>query len=752
MPEMLHEAQVPVSASAYRNNWEHLSDEFKRLDLLIRIQILKQDQAPQPAGPLDQLKGLVISEEEIQGILNNNQDFNQNQTGPEINSLIKELDGLDTRIRRRRLAAVQQKTYLALPQLARIFNLSSFEEQCILICLAPEIDRKYEKLYAYLQDDITRKKPSVDLILSLLLKSTEEKLAARTVFDPQGPLLRFLLQCPDTISEETAPLISRFLKLDDRIVNFLLDINSIDRRLEKIVRLVTPGNSSEAGLIIPEELSQVRSVAKAASHRQMETGKRIIFYFHGPYGTGKKRWAELICSDFGLPVLLVNLQKVLSSPVSNPELLQLLGREAVLQQAALVIDNFQMLLENQDKYQAELDLLIEMIRTFVPVAFLISDRPWKPLGSVNGMIFVEQEFTIPPAIMRDKYWESFSKGYRLAPGIDLASVGVKFKFTPGQIRDSLANAEHLALQHSNQPGRIETDDLYTACHNQSNQKLGTLARKIKPKYRWDDIVLPRDQQQQLREICNQVKYRQIVYGEWGFDRKLSLGKGLTSLFCGVPGTGKTMAAEIIAGELQLELYKIDLSQVASKYIGETEKNLARIFSEAETSNAILFFDEADALFGKRSEVKDAHDRYANIEIGYLLQRMEEYEGIVILATNLNKNIDEAFLRRIQFIIEFPFPDSKEREEMWRKIFPAETPKAPDLDYSFLGERLKITGGNIKNIILNAAFYAAGDGAGIGMKHILRAARREYQKMGKSFFKSDFEPYSDLLEGESYALT
>ncbi|HEX3048939.1 MAG TPA: AAA family ATPase [Bacillota bacterium] len=743
MPEMLLNQEAHTPVSAYHNNWEHLNDEFKRLDLLIRIQIIKQDQIPQPAGPLDQLKGIVISEDEIQGILNQNNDLDL--MDPEIHSLISELRELEQQIQKRRWAALQSKTYLALPQLAKIFNLSFFEEQCILICLAPEIDRKYEKLYAYLQDDITRKKPSVDLIFSLLLKSTEEKIAARIVFEPQRPLLKFIFQSLDNVTEEATPLILRFLKLDDRIVNFLLEINSIDRRLERIVQFVAPSNYSGSELIIPEELTQVRSVAQAASQMQIETGKRIIFYFHGPYGAGKKQWAELIGRDFGLPMLLTDLQKILNSSASHHELLQLLGRESVLQQAALVIDNFQLFLENEDKNKSELESLLDTIRTFVPLVFLISDRPWKPLGLVNGLIFVEQEFKIPPASLRRNFWETFSKRYQLDQRVDFDSLAVKFRFSPGQIKDSIANAEFLALYRSNQPGSIEMGDLYTACHNQSNQKLSILARKIKPKYQWEDIVLPPDQLDQLREICNQVKYRQVVYGEWGFDRKLSLGKGVTALFSGPPGTGKTMAAEVIANDLCLELYKIDLSQVVSKYIGETEKNLEKIFTEAETSNAILFFDEADALFGKRSEVKDAHDRYANIETGYLLQRMEQYEGIVILATNLNKNMDEAFLRRLNFVIEFPFPDTKHRELLWHKIFPESAPRSSELDYLFLAEKLNVAGGNIKNIALNSAFYAADEAAAITMKHIILATKREYRKIGKSFLKSDFEPYYQLIK-------
>ena len=280
-------------------------------------------------------------------------------------------------------------------------------------------------------------------------------------------------------------------------------------------------------------------------------------------------------------------------------------------------------------------------------------------------------------------------------------------------------------------------DLYDACRLHSNQKLATLARKITPKYAWDDIVLPADRLEQLREICNHVKYRDRVYGEWGFDRKLSLGKGLSVFFAGPSGTGKTMAAEIIAGELGLDLYKIDLSTVVSKYIGETEKNLSRIFTEAETSNAILFFDEADALFGKRSEVKDSHDRYANIEIGYLLQRMEEYEGVVILATNFRKNMDEAFVRRLHFTVEFPFPNEEDRRRIWEGVWPEDTPRDPGLDLDFLAQRFELTGGNIRNIALAAAFLAADDSGVVVMPHLIRAMQREYQKMGKVVTETEF---------------
>jgi SpoVK/Ycf46/Vps4 family AAA+-type ATPase len=282
------------------------------------------------------------------------------------------------------------------------------------------------------------------------------------------------------------------------------------------------------------------------------------------------------------------------------------------------------------------------------------------------------------------------------------------------------------------------EDLFVAARAQSGgEELTALSRKIQPRYTWSDLVLPSDQMAQIRSICQQVKYQHIVYGQWGFGRKLSLGKGLNALFSGPPGTGKTMTAEVIANELGLDLYKIDLSQVVSKYIGETEKSLNRIFTSAEQTNAILFFDEADALFGKRSEVKDAHDRYANIEIAYLLQKMEEYEGITILTTNLVQNLDEAFTRRIRFIIEFPFPDVENRLEIWRHAFPKETPVSSDVNFAAIAQQFKLAGGNIRNIALSAAFLAAEAGQSVNMAHLLQATRREFQKMGRLINEEEF---------------
>jgi SpoVK/Ycf46/Vps4 family AAA+-type ATPase len=362
--------------------------------------------------------------------------------------------------------------------------------------------------------------------------------------------------------------------------------------------------------------------------------------------------------------------------------------------------------------------------------FAAGNRAWQPSTAVRHASFARVELQPPDSAERARIWRAALQPVRHDDAVDVEGLSSKFKFTHGDIEGAVAAASSLARWRSPQSGKVTTIDLYDASRLQSNQGLQSLATKIKPKYRWDDIVLPADRVAQLREICNQLKYRDLVYGSWGFGRKLALGKGLAVLFAGPSGTGKTMAADIIAGELGLDLYKIDLARVVSKYIGETEKNLSSIFSEAETSNAILFFDEADALFGKRSEVRDSHDRYANIEIAYLLQRVEEYEGVVILATNFRKNMDEAFVRRLHAAIDFPFPDVEDRHRIWSGIWPADLPRDEKLDLDLLARQLEVTGGNIRNIALAAAFLAADDGAVVRMQHVALATRREYQKMGK----------------------
>jgi ATP-dependent 26S proteasome regulatory subunit len=410
-----------------------------------------------------------------------------------------------------------------------------------------------------------------------------------------------------------------------------------------------------------------------------------------------------------------------------------LGREALLQPGALCVEGVDALAKEAEKNRLQLETFFEALSAFSRLTFLLGCEPLTPKGFARGPAFVAVNVPLPDAHMSTRLWETyFARKANLASEVSATDLASRFRLGTGAMHDAVVVARDLARWRAPHHARVTTGDVTVACRALTASRLGALARKITPRQTWDDLVLPADQLVQLRELCNQARYRHVVLADWGFERKLPLGKGISALFSGPPGTGKTMAAQVIACDLQFDLYQIDLSQVVSKYIGETEKNLRKVFDEADASQAILFFDEADALFGKRSEVKDAHDRYANIEIGYLLQRMEEYEGIAILATNLRQNVDEAFVRRLRFIVEFPFPDEEHRRRIWDVTFPREAPLGDDVELAALARELKLAGGNIKNIALAAAFGAAAEGRVIGMSHLLRAARREYQKLGRSW--------------------
>ncbi len=356
----------------------------------------------------------------------------------------------------------------------------------------------------------------------------------------------------------------------------------------------------------------------------------------------------------------------------------------------------------------------------------------------DDLVVLPFALAVPDYASRLGQWKQQRNGDdKSLPDRELESVAARYCFNTAEIDDTMRLARGRTQMRAQKDRAVRIDNVLWACRMRSAANFGSLARVTVPRATWDDLVLPDDVLAALRELCAQVRQRARVLHEWGFDRRLSMGKGLHALFVGPSGTGKTLAAEVIASALGLGLVKVDLAGVVSKYIGETEKNLQRIFESAERSDAILFFDEADALFGKRSEVKDAHDRYANIEINFLLQRLEEYEGVVVLASNLAQNIDESFARRLHFTVEFPFPNEACREAIWRHHFPPETPVDPDVDLPWLAKQIKVPGGSIRNIVLNAAYLAADRNRPVQMDHLLQAARREFDKMGKPYLSEEF---------------
>jgi hypothetical protein len=631
-------------------------------------------------------------------------------------------------------------TPAGLRRLANAFELADFDLDVIVLSLAPELDLRYERLYAYLQDDVTKRRPSVDLALNLLCSTAAERVARRVHFCARAPLIRHglieILSDPGAIQP---PLLARYLKLDDRIVRELLGQSGMDDRLGLFCTLV---RSSRPAWDLPLE-QDVKRVLPSLIGEARSQRRPLHLYFEGPRHSGKRSAAAALAETAaGRPLLVADFHRVAEAKESFDRVIPLLLREALLLDAVLYLTGLPSL--RPDERAVPEQTLLTALAEYPGTVILAGAEPWVPTANA-ALAMMTVPFQIPDFPERCACWESSlaQHGFTLEEA-DLQQLSARFRLTSGQIGEAVA----LALQNARWRAArtvlddaeascdgspvIFLDDLFTAARAQCGHELAKLARKVSVRASFADIVLPEDQLAQLREMCEQAQYGQIVYGEWGFERKLSGGKGLNVLFTGSPGTGKTMAAEVIARELALDLYRIDLSQIVSKYIGETEKNLDRIFRAAENSNAILFFDEADALFGKRSEVRDSHDRYANIEIAYLLQKMEDYAGISILATNLRQNLDDAFVRRLQGIIELPFPDEENRRGIWERSFPPETPVGDDVAFDVLAREVPLTGGNIRNMAVAAAFYAAAETNPVGMRHLARAARREFQKLGRSW--------------------
>ncbi|NEO80511.1 ATP-binding protein [Moorena sp. SIO4G3] len=660
----------------------------------------------------------------------------------------------------------------SLAWLQETFALSAFDVDIIAIALAPELDRRYERIYTYLQDDIRCKRPTVDLVLNLLCPTGEAKLARRSHFTPEAPLLRHsLLHLVSDPNQLQPTLLAHNLKLDGLVLALLLGETGLDQRLQPFSTLLEPTISLE-DLPLDQEVKQALLTIVV---EDWQASKPLGLYFEGADTSGKHRAAQALARAVEAPLLTVNLTRIVESKADLELTLKLAYRQAWFQKALLYLEGLETLqqtIESSENFSQYLSLL-RIIADHQGITILPGEKPWRPEKTIAiGIVTVP--FPIPEFTVRRWCWQN----QLTAAGIsldrpELDALCDRFRLNSEQITDAVIDAcnrarwriaqkpletgdEDSSISYSPTPPTPPTphlahslqnptlSELFAAARAQSGHELGSLARQIQPKYSWDDIVLPTNQKAQLREICNQAKYRQLVWEEWDFQSKLSLGRGLNVMFSGPPGTGKTMAAEIIAHELELDLYKIDLSQVVSKYIGETEKNLNRIFTAAANANAILLFDEADSLFGKRSEISSAHDRYANIEVGYLLQKMEEYEGVAILTTNLRTNMDDAFVRRLRFIIEFPFPNLKDRRRIWEQIWPSRVPRSEELDLDFIARHCEIAGGNIRNIALAAAFIAADDGGIVKMNHLLRAVRREYQKMGKVLIEGEFAQYARLM--------
>jgi AAA+ superfamily predicted ATPase len=630
----------------------------------------------------------------------------------------------------------------ALQELAIAFNLSDFERDVLLLCAGMELQPNFDSLCAEAQGDGQLSYPTFNLAMSALAAPHWSALS------PDHPLRRW--QLIEVVRGKT--ITHSELRINERILHYLIGVDCLDEAFKGIIKPVSAS----------EEMVRSRRLQLSGSHStiasqiaalwsknwvQQQNGFSLdslpitdnplpIVQLCGDEVESKLAIASTACEILGIKLAVISTRVIPTVTAELNNLILLWYREAKLSRAALLLDCDEMDSEDGAKENAIAQLIVNITS---PIIIMTRDRR-KP----TRRPFITFDIHPPTKQEQRQIWQNALKEFVPVLNGQVEVLVEQFNLNAPTI---YAVCEEMISQNPETIGAGFTDNLpsqqtskinppatirnqlWDICRAQSRPRLDDLAQRILPAATWDDLVLPEAERQTLREIAAHVRQRTKVYKEWGFAGKGERGLGISALFAGTSGTGKTMSSEVLAGELQLDLYRIDLSSVVSKYIGETEKNLRRVFDAAESGATILLFDEADAIFGKRSDVKDSHDRYANMEVSYLLQRMESYQGLAILTTNLKDSLDTAFLRRIRFVVKYSFPDAKDRAEIWRRIFPKNTP-TEGLDYVKLG-RLNVAGGNIRNIALNAAFMAADAGEPVQMKHLLIAARAEYVKLERT---------------------
>ena len=467
------------------------------------------------------------------------------------------------------------------------------------------------------------------------------------------------------------------------------------------------------------------------------------YYIEGCEGIGKKSIVNRACDILNKNLVYFDFKDYISNDKQKfTESMMCAYRQALMCSGYLCLDNFQALINEDSISKKYIEFILNSASNFSKAVFILSSQEVLFGQYLKDCIFMDVKLEDLKNEEKFKIWSKSLKGLKTDKDLDVHELANKFSFTPLQINNTINDAKKMSKWKYNRP--IDKLMICEAAYNQVSGNLSDKATLIRKKHTWDELVLQKDQKEILKRACNHIKYKHVVYDEWGMGKRVLYGRGLSVLFAGPPGTGKTMAAQVIANELGLEIYKVDLSKVISKYIGETEKNLGEVFESAKKSNVILLFDETDALFGKRTEVKDSHDKNANVETSYLLQKMEEYDGITIMTTNFLENIDKAFFRRITYVVHFTFPDVASRKEIWKKMYTKGIPLSKDIDFDYLSKRFEIAGGSIKNVVINSSFMAAAESNKVEMKHILRALEYEIKKQGKIVSKTDFGEYAYLI--------
>jgi hypothetical protein len=605
----------------------------------------------------------------------------------------------------------------AMDRLCETFDLSAFERDVVLLCAGVETDADLAERCARAQGNPQWTRPTVGFVLATLPGANWHALS------PSGVLRRMEIVRLDTATE----LVRTPMGIDEAVLHFLLDGVYRDPELEGVATelRVTPSPVAE----------HKQAVAQALAFWAPAQGRLPVLQLTArEMGDGLAAMA-LLCKEAGMPAWRIDATALVALPAQTGlrRLVRHWQRLARLfEAAAVVVVPDETGTDALDAAWRFADAVEE------PVAIVVRDRRGAPRP--GAMVI---DLSGAGTASRRALWNDALAAQLGTPPDPAAVEQLAATFDLGIAAIETVAAVTSAEPHA--PDGVPTPWLpavWAACRQQARGQLDQLAQRIISKTGWDGLVLPATLTQALRDLTDQVRHRTLVHETWGLAPDGSRGAGIAALFCGASGTGKTLAAEVIAHDLDLDLYRIDLSATVSKYIGETEKNLARIFDAAEAGGAVLLFDEADALFGKRSEVQDSHDRYANIEVGYLLQRIEAYRGLALLTTNLRESLDSAFLRRLRFVLDFPFPDQALRAKLWTVALPASVPQQ-GVEPSGLA-RLMLAGGQIRSVSLNAAFLAAADGGVLRPKHLLTAVRREYTKMGRALSESELMLFGDPM--------
>lgn len=608
-------------------------------------------------------------------------------------------------------------------------NLKDFTVFCFILGILASSQTDYAAVFQIVNENGNLPVPTVEsgakLYFGNTFSLTKACLDMSICLEELAPLLN--LQIPENMP------FSAEISLDKRMIDFLFGKNPLktDENYIRFFSLVPP-HTKPAPILANQWLLEALEISYRENIK--------VFSLTGDEGSGRKFFLKKLCKNHGLGMISLNCGKLFSHDYEfTAKVLWALTRECILTDSCCLLE-LSSDMEEKENFREYLDMALTHLTVKNIPLFLLSQEQL-PLTALTGNA-AELNFPLPDTKEREECWKYFAKDYSLDAEIDFSQMASKFLFTPGKIKSSLKKSHSLSIIHKNT--KISKSDLFSGCYSQVSSRLTLKATKIKASFGFEDIVMNKAQKEIIKHAVNQVTFHKQIYEDWDYKKTYPSGQGMSILLFGAPGTGKSMCAQVIARELNLELYRVDLSKVMDKYIGETEKSISQIFREAKKCNVILFFDECDALFSKRSDDNSSIQAFHNSKAALLLQEIESYNGISILATNHKNSIDPAFFRRMKYVVEFQFPDAATRELLWRQTIPKDTPLGDDVDIPFLAEKFEFAGGNIKNCVLNAAFLAASEepGTKVHMRHYLKAVRYEYMKTGKIFTKTDFEPYAE----------